>query len=732
MMAPVKPTSATPTRIEAKMIPSANVRPTRPQDVSLSRRQLCTAAAGTASALALSNLARPLCAQADEAAADDATTPSQWLDSNVDGNVSQDTPAQTRDDFYLSIDKDWLLETQVPEGETSITSFSELSAEVRDKACALLSGPACEDHSSRQAQLFYQRHLDMDARNAAGVEPLLPYLAQVEAIGSLDDAAQVCCDPHGIASFIGWEVSPDLYDSAHYALYVSSPTMLTGDADEMTSPSDYGTRKTQAARTLVATLLGLCGYDETDAQATVEAGFALDAELNAACLGTSAMAAIADYAALYPAVTRDELCALAPNFPLGNWLDSMIGNAQGTIICDAKDYLVKLGEVFVPERLDDIRAWLVCQVTFRFTPLYEKELGGGLFNQAWIDAVDAAMTSVNSAPYTSVPDKDAYTLTSHLLDMAVGRQYCDNYCPQETRDRISELIDEIVAVFRGRLTATTWLGEGTREKAIEKLDCLQKNVACPDDWAPFELDGLDLESDEASESLLASYLATVMWTSDRERARFGQTVGPEAGWSLPPQAVNAFYNPQNNSINILAGVLGGVFYEEDMGRAELLGGIGMIIGHEITHAFDKNGSQFDAQGSIADWWDDQDKAAFDERVKALEDYFSSFEALPGQYVNGALVSGEATADLGSVSCMLELGRGEDGFDYQAFFEHYAMSWRTKYPLGSLQSRLATDPHPPAYLRTNAIVQQFQEFYDTYGVAEGDGMYLAPEKRLSIW
>lgn len=704
----------------------ANAQTDHLQDVPLSRRQLCTAAAGTAGALALGSLARPLCAQADPA------TPAQWVNSNVDGNVTQDTPAQACDDFYLSVVKDYMLEAQIPEGESSAGSAEQVEAEVREKCCALLGGQACDDHSCRQAQLFYQRYLDMDARNAAGMEPLLPYLAQVEAIESLDDAAQICCDPHGIAGFIMQYVGAGPYDSTHYALYVSHPVMLTGDADEMTSPSDYGTRKTQATRALIATLLGLCGYDPADAQATVEAGFALDAELNAACLGTSAKAAIGDFTALYTTLTREELCALAPNFPLDGWLDSIVGDKDGAIICDATDYLAKLSEVFVPKRLGDIRAWLVCDLLFNLTPLSGNNIGGGLFDQAWTDAVDEAVATVRNASYTSVLNKDVYSVTSSMFGMAVGRLYCDNHCPQETRDRVSELIDEVVAVFRARLASNTWLGEDTRKKAIEKLDHLQKYVACPDDWGPFELDGLDLESDEARASLFASYIATMGWTSDRMMARMGQAVGPEATWDEFPQAVNAFYNPPDNSIKIMAGILNGAFYEEGMGRAELLGGIGTVIGHEITHAFDKNGSQFDAQGNLADWWDDQDRAAFDERVKAVEDYFSSFEALPGQYVNGSLVSGEATADLGGLSCMLELVHGQDDFDYQAFFEHYAMSWCEKYPLGVMQSILATDEHPPAYLRANAIVQQFQEFHDAYDVTAGDGMYLAPEGRLTVW
>ncbi len=719
-----------PTPIPAPLAPAL--------DATLSRRTFSVAAAGMAGALALSSLAQPLLALADDGAAseagtEDAQTTSPWLNPCVEGNVTQDTPADMRDNFYLAVNKEWLLETQRPEGETSVAAFTQLKAEVRERISALLAGDDLDDHSCRQAQIFYQRYLDMDARNAAGVEPLLPHLAKLEAIESLDDVVQLCCDKHSEVNLVECAIGADLFDSSRYALYIAHPAMLTGDADELDNPTEYGTRRTQAVRTLLTRLLTLCGYSQEDADATVEAALALDAELNAACLGSSAAAAIEDYAALYPVVTRDELDALSPNFPLTRWLESLVGDREGTILCyESMDYLAKLSEVFVEERVADIRAWLICKLPYCLTPFETSEIGGGLFNQDWIDAVDEAQTSVLAATHTSVLETDAYCATSFLFSMAVGRTYCDNFCPQETRDRMAGLIDEVVAVFRSRLVANTWLGKDTREKAVEKLDCLKKNVAGPDDWTPFELDGLDLESDEAAASLLDSYLAKTRWDTEVHLGRFGQAVGAEAGWSNAPQNINAFYSTTDNSINILAGILGGVFYEEGMARADLLGSMGIVIGHEITHAFDSSGSQFDVQGNLANWWSDEDKAAFDERVQAVKDYFSSIEALPGQYVNGPLVCGEATADLGATSCMLELARGEEDFDYPAFFERFARCFRGKYPLGKAQSLLASDEHPPYYLRVNANLQQFQEFYDTYGVVEGDGMYLPSDQRISVW
>ena len=203
-------------------------------------------------------------------------------------------------------------------------------------------------------------------------------------------------------------------------------------------------------------------------------------------------------------------------------------------------------------------------------------------------------------------------------------------------------------------------------------------------------------------------------------------------WSKPPQEVNASYRATDNSINIPAGILGGAFYDPEASEAEQMGAIGMIIGHEITHGFDENGSQYDKDGNLNNWWTEEDRAAFEERSSKVSDYFSQFEVLPGVYINGELTIGETVADLGGLSCMLEIAKGIDGFDYEAFFKSYARLWKSQMLPNMLEMTVQTDPHPPGYLRTNAIVQQVQEFYDTFGVEEGDGMYLAQDERLAVW
>ena len=201
---------------------------------------------------------------------------------------------------------------------------------------------------------------------------------------------------------------------------------------------------------------------------------------------------------------------------------------------------------------------------------------------------------------------------------------------------------------------------------------------------------------------------------------------------MSPQTVNAGYSPTDNSINIPAGILGGAVYDPEASDARKLSGIGMVIGHEISHGFDDMGSQFDKDGNLLNWWTEEDRAAFDERTAKVSAYFSRFEVLPDVFVNGELTKGEAVADLGSMSCMMEIAKDIPDFDYEAFFKNYAQLWRRLRTAEGVENAARTDPHPPNFLRTNAIVQQFEEFYDTFGVTEGDGMYLPIEERLSVW
>ena len=203
-------------------------------------------------------------------------------------------------------------------------------------------------------------------------------------------------------------------------------------------------------------------------------------------------------------------------------------------------------------------------------------------------------------------------------------------------------------------------------------------------------------------------------------------------WIAAPQEVNAYYYPLDNSINIPAGILGGNFYSDSMPREERLGHIGIMIGHEISHAFDTSGRQYDEKGNLRNWWTEDDYRRFHSRAQKLVDYYNGFEPIPSYKVKGAMLDTEAIADLTGVKCMLKIAADEPDFDYDIFFRTLASNWRTLTTLETEAYCIEQDSHPLAYLRTNAIVVQFEEFHRTYNTKEGDGMYLAPEYRLDVW
>lgn len=203
-------------------------------------------------------------------------------------------------------------------------------------------------------------------------------------------------------------------------------------------------------------------------------------------------------------------------------------------------------------------------------------------------------------------------------------------------------------------------------------------------------------------------------------------------WIASPQNVNAYYYSLDNSINIPAGILGGTFYNDEMSYEEKLARVGVIAAHEISHAFDTSGRQYDEHGNLRNWWTEEDYRRFHARAQKLVDYYSGFEPIPGFRVNGSAIDTEAIADLTGVKCMLQIAAQDEGFDYDIFFRSFASIWRCLTTTETEAYSVEQDNHPCAYLRTNAVVVQFEQFHKTYGTKEGDGMYLAPEYRLEVW
>ncbi len=329
------------------------------------------------------------------------------------------------------------------------------------------------------------------------------------------------------------------------------------------------------------------------------------------------------------------------------------------------------------------------------------------------------------------PDNEIATDFVHnRLGVSVSKLYIAKHVSSETKSEIENLIRETIAFYETMLRDEDWLSAETREKAIEKLENLTPRAAYPDKWDDYS--GLEIKSKSDGETLLTAleklrkyslkinYYDRLNTKIDREK------------WIGDVAVVNSYYSPSHNEIKIIAGILSGDFYRPDMSYEEKLGGIGTVIGHEISHAFDTNGAQFDKNGNIANWWTEQDYKIFKDRADKLIKYLSSIKLNDGSNYNGSLVQTETIADMAGVKAMLGLAKKHENFDYDKFFRSYAKLWKEILTPERHDMLLKIDVHAMPYIRVNTIIQQYDEFQNCYGLTSGDKMYLEQNQRVAVW
>lgn len=647
-----------------------------------------------------------------------------WIVADIAGNVTAQTSVKETDDFHVAVNKDWLTSVDMSGGTMQVSSFTERAEEVKEEILALLRDSSQTSMEAKLTQQFYNTYLDMKTRNAQGMEPVKPLIEDIENIKTLEDLTDYLVNNKDkmASAPMSTAVMADFKDSRHNAVYIDAPEFALGDADEYAQLTAVGERKKAAESTLFQKLLQRVGYTQEEAQKIDELAFSLETSLASVCDGQTEQNEPGYTEKIYHPVTLKEMEDMSPAFPIAGLLKDFTEAGVDRFILCQPDWLSKVNELYTEENLEALKAYMLKGT---LEPL------GAFLDQECLNLYNEYTSAIAGTEVAETVEDMAYTYTNSLLDMAVGKMYAEAYVSPETKKNVENMIADVVAVYRKRLENTEWLSEATRQKAIEKLDNLTVRVGYPEDWSLYDYSDISFVPKEEGGSLL-TYLVSIRDHSAKRKVAQAASEVDSNLWSVSPQTVNAFYRATDNSINVPAAILGGVFYDPEASEAEQMGSLGMIIGHEITHGFDSNGSQYDKDGNLSNWWTEEDRAAFNERTQKVADYFSQFEVVNGAKVNGQMTIGETVADLGGISCMMEIARGMENFDYAAFFKSYAHLWRTQTLAQIEELILQSDVHPPGYLRTNAIVQQFQEFYDTFGVKEGDGMYLAPEERLSVW
>lgn len=649
----------------------------------------------------------------------------RWLCADIEGNVTEDTPAGLKDDFALYVNKPWILQVQIPDGQTAKGSMEDTALALRERQIALMRDDTLSGHDAELVRKLYGLLSDWEYRDAQGVAPIMPSMEAIAAIDSLEALYAFLRSEDNLAGIlpVSVDVGVDLSDPDTYITSVGCMKLLLNDAAEYTQRTRAGELYDSVYRQIIRYMLPRLGYGEAEADAAYENAVAFEALL-AAHIKPQADHYKPDYRqSLLNYYEPEALAALAGDFPILDMIEASGLSGGKRFRVDEPDNVSALADVFAEANLPLARDWLTVKTA--------------IFGRNYLDREAYLRTITIANDLLEVkgdPDEEEYivSIASSLLKVPMDNLYIEAYCSQRQRDDIRQIIDEVREGYHDILNENDWLSEETRARAIEKLDAIHVYAVYPDvlgDWSDLDFPGREE----------GGSLPKVVWTIQRYHAKLNASkidapVEKDVWDQMdrPTAVANAAYNASRNTIAVLAGILTGEIYNEDMSYEQKLGAIGTFIGHEISHAFDTNGAQYDKNGMLTNWWSDEDYAAFQERAQKLADWYDGFVPFEDANYSGQQVKTEVIADMGGMRCALHIASQKEDFDYDAFFRQYAAVWRQKATLPSTIMKVSQDKHPMNYMRIDATLAQFDEFDDFYGIKEGDGMYIAPEDRVAVW
>jgi putative endopeptidase len=639
-----------------------------------------------------------------------------------------DPEVRPQDDLFRHVNGRWIARTAIPDDKARYGSFYVLAEEAEAAVRDIIqeSQDAEPGTEARKVGDLFTSFLDEQRVEALGVEPIRPLLDPVDAVGDIDGLLRLLggFEKQGLASFVQLFVDNDPGDPERYVLFVEQGGL--GLPDE----SYYRDEKSESIRTayvaFVARMLELAGFDESDDRAARI--MALETELASHHWDN---VATRDSDATYNLLPWAGFDALAEGVDLTVWRDA-VGAPERVfdeLVVREPSFVTGLASLLTGARLLDWQDWLRWQIirssaAYLSTPFVEANFG--FYGR-----------TLTGAPVQRARWKRGVSLVEGAMGEAVGRIYVERHFAPEAKTAMDVLVAHLVEAYRQSITGLEWMTEETRGRALEKLDKFTPKIGFPDTWRDYSA----LEIDPAD--LVGNVRATAAVGFDRELGKIGKPLD-RGEWFMTPQTINAYYNPGMNEIVFPAAILQFPFFDETRDASANYGAIGAVIGHEIGHGFDDQGSKYDGDGRLRDWWTAADREAFEKLTASL---IAQYDALapaqvPDHHVNGALTIGENIGDLGGLSIaykayLLSLEGAEapviDGMTgAQRFFLSWAQAWQITLRDEEAVRLLSIDPHSPNEFRCNQIVRNIDEFYAAFDVAPTDAAWLPPEERVTIW
>ena len=650
-----------------------------------------------------------------------------WTDSSIKGNITADTEVSLRDDFAAAANRDYYVS-----GESDGRTIVNIARMVTDRKRAMLTDDSVTGKAIEEVRKFAALAEDHAGRNALGVTPLEPYIRAIESISSVEELyawiASSDANPLGASPVEVAGSGRSQVDPSSYFVVVGNTSFtlqrMDGSSDAYIDMGETDLEHMVMVEQKVSCVLGQMGYTEDQIKAILDDTWQVEKTL--ANLVDDSLNKEEDMT-----FTREEIAYIQGDFPMTDYLDSWGYGACDHYLADAQ-YLKSVDNV-CSRYLEKMKSMLIVK--------YVLSLG------KYLDEETALAFERIEVPHGVTLEPDERTeeqkaddrlfqeqIGTTALAAALNEAYLDTYISPDLYDRLYGMTADLIDVYRDIFANEPWLSEEGKALCLEKLDALRIHVVVPD---KADFSELNIVPAEDGGNFLEAALAVREFGIRRGAALSAEKVDLDR-WDpyttmLSTTETNSFYHPTLNGIFICAGILGDPVFNPEMSDEEMLAGIGSVVGHEITHGFDANGVQYDKDGIKKTWLPEKDRSAFGDRTIKVASFYSSLTPFQGSGLySGSRVQVEATADMGGMKAVLELASRKENFDYDRFFRQFARVWSGQVSYDYERYLFEADVHPLDYLRINVTLAQYDEFTETYGVQEGDGMFIPEGKRVKVW
>lgn len=639
------------------------------------------------------------------------------------------------DDFFRYVNGAWYDKTEIPADKTRWGSFDELRFNTDKDALAILKEAISKNLDAKSDQgkavNVYKTYMDTITRNKRGIKPLQPYLAKINAIKNVQDLNKLITEltPEGGIGFYNAGVGPDAKDSNKNVVYISLGSLGLPDRDYYISDDKDSKEKREKYVLHVTRMLQFLGEKPELAKQNAEKILALEIEMARPRLDRVQRR---DRRNTYNPMTVADLQKLTPSVNWDAYLQGIgLGKIEQVIVSQPK-YMEALETIFKANKIEDWKAYL------RWILLDESsnELTTEIEKANWNFYSKTLQGALKQRPR----EERALQVVNATVGEALGKLYVEKKFPAEAKAKAKAMIENVFLAFENRINKLPWMTPETRKGAIDKLRKSTIKIGYPDNWKDYSK--LEIVAKEAGGNYFENMKNVAKWAYQDDIEKLNKPVD-KTEWGMSPQTVNAYFNPTYNEIVFPAAILQPPFYDYKADEAVNYGGIGAVIGHEISHGFDDSGSRYDADGNLKNWWTDEDLKQFTGLGNALASQYSALQPLPGIFVDGKFTLGENIGDLGGVNAAydgLQLflsknGRPAtiDGFTpEQRFFISWATIWRSKMRDEAIKNQVKTDPHSPGIYRAYIPLTNVDAFYQAFNIKEGDKLFVKPENRIKIW